>query len=221
VPSSVTPVEPYTANRKSTRVQKLKDGTTITHETISKEARDSSGRTYHESRQETPAGAEGQIREFSFFTVFDPVNRININWNSQSKEATVFHMPDPSQVRQNHLQAQETRAQVNQPAPADRPTRPVREDLGTKTINGVDAKGTRITTIIPAGRAGNDQPLTITREIWMSPELGIGVLQINDDPRTGVQTMELTDIERGEPDPSLFQVPEGYTVKDQYQGQQN
>jgi hypothetical protein len=33
--------------------------------------------------------------------------------------------------------------------------------------------------------------------------------------------MELTDIERGEPDPALFRPPEGYTVKDQYPNQKN
>jgi hypothetical protein len=29
----------------------------------------------------------------------------------------------------------------------------------------------------------------------------------------------MTDIEFGEPDPALFQIPEGYTVKDVYPGQ--
>src|SRR5580658_7973006 len=50
--------EPYTAVRKTTHVQKLADGTTITHETIVKEALDSSGRTYHENHAEIPAGLE-------------------------------------------------------------------------------------------------------------------------------------------------------------------
>jgi hypothetical protein len=61
----------------------------------------------------------------------------------------------------------------------------------------------------------------VTHETWVSEELMLAVMQIDDDPRTGVRTMELTDIERGEPDPALFQVPEGYTVKDQYPNQQN
>ena len=49
----------------------------------------------------------------------------------------------------------------------------------------------------------------------------LAIRQVQDDPRSGLHTMELTDIERAEPDPALFQVPEGYTVKDQYPQQQN
>ena len=95
------------------------------------------------------------------------------------------------------------------------------EDLGARTINGIDAKGRRTTETFPAGSFGNDQPLTVSHEVWMSPELGLPVLQIDDDPRTGVRTTELTEIERGEPDPALFQPPEGYTIKDQYPNQRN
>jgi hypothetical protein len=88
-------------------------------------------------------------------------------------------------------------------------------------MNGVEAKGTRTTRVIPAGREGNDQPITVVHENWISPELRITVMSINDDPRTGTSTMELTDIERGEPDAGLFQVPEGYTVKDRTPEQPN
>ena len=97
--------------------------------------------------------------------------------------------------------------------------KPEVEDLGMKTINGVEAKGTRTTRVISAGREGNDQPLTVIHETWFSTALGIPVMSINDDPRVGTSTMELTDIERGEPDPALFQVPEGYTVKERTPGQ--
>jgi hypothetical protein len=46
-------------------------------------------------------------------------------------------------------------------------------------------------------------------------------MSVNEDPRTGTATMELTDLEKGEPDPTLFQVPEGYTVKDRAPEPQN
>lgn len=219
-------IEPYTAIRKTSRVQQLANGATITHETTAKEARDSSGRTFHENRPEVPEGAEGPVRSFSFsfFNVFDPVNRISINWNSNSKEATVTHMPEPNQARSAQIPRPAVQTAVLDPStPAvrlNRP-RPQMEDLGTKTINGVEAKGTRTTTIIPAGQVGNDQPLTVVHETWMSPELRLPVLQITDDPRTGVTTMELTEIERGEPDPALFHAPEGYTVKERFPDQQN
>jgi hypothetical protein len=36
----------------------------------------------------------------------------------------------------------------------------------------------------------------------------------NSDPRFGTTTFEMTGISRAEPDPSLFQVPADYTVKE-------
>ncbi len=139
----------------------------------------------------------------------------------------MFHIPEPTQIPRAPLTPSRS---VSAPVPVtsavvevsngDRP-RPTREDLGSKTINGLEAKGTRMTTTYPVGRVGNDQPFTVTHETWMSTDLMIPVLQIDNDPRTGVRTMELTNIERGEPDSSLFQPPEGYTIKDQCPNQQN
>jgi hypothetical protein len=74
---------------------------------------------------------------------------------------------------------------------------------------------------IPAGKEGNNQPIVITTETWRSNELKLVVRRITNDPRIGISTMELTDIQQGEPDPALFQVPEGYTVKDQFPQPQN
>jgi hypothetical protein len=218
----IRPIEPYTANQKTTTVQILANGTTITRETIAKEARDSSGRTFHESVFDFPMG-DGETGKQSMFNVFDPVNRISINWSTQSKVANVFHMPDPMQMRQGPMPMPRAQGvQLGSTLPTGNvPLQPVREDLGTKNINGLEAKGNRITTTYPVGRVGNDQPFTVTHETWVSEELMLAVMQIDNDPRTGVRTMELTDIERGEPDPAVFQAPEGYTVKDQYPNQQN
>jgi hypothetical protein len=201
------------------RVQKLANGTTITHATTVKEARDSSGRTYRENRTEVPAGSEGEAGGFVFVNVNDPVNRVNISWNSRSKEAIVNHFPEPRDILRATAPLGENFGRSPM-MPAEMP-RPEVEDLGTKTINGVEAKGTRTTRVIPAGKEGNDQPLTVSHETWFSTELGIPVMTINDDPRNGTSTMELTEIERGEPDPALFQVPEGYTVKEHTPGQVN
>jgi hypothetical protein len=99
-----------------------------------------------------------------------------------------------------------------------RPTRQS-EKLGGKTIAGVYAEGTKLTITYPIGFFGNDRPIANVRETWMSPELKIVVYTTDDDPRTGSRTTEITDLIRGEPDPALFQVPEGYTIKDQYPGQ--
>jgi len=47
-------------------------------------------------------------------------------------------------------------------------------------------------------------------ESWYSQELHEVVLRKRSDPRSGESVYRLTDIRRGEPDASLFQVPGGY-----------
>ena len=86
------------------------------------------------------------------------------------------------------------------------------EDLGEQNIEGVSARGTRTITTIPAGAIGNERPIEIMYEKWFSNELQMVVYSKQSDPRTGEQTYRLTNINRSEPDPSLFQLPTGYKV---------
>lgn len=88
------------------------------------------------------------------------------------------------------------------------------EKLDARTIEGVQAEGTRVTTTIPAGAVGNEQPIVMTHERWYSPELQTVVMSRHNDPRFGETTYRLTGISRGEPSPALFQVPPDYTVKE-------
>jgi len=82
----------------------------------------------------------------------------------------------------------------------------------------VYAEGTRVTTTYPVGSLGNDRPIVNVRETWTSPDLRLVVLSTDEDPRTGKQTTEVINLDHGEPDPALFQVPEGYTIRDQTPG---
>lgn len=86
------------------------------------------------------------------------------------------------------------------------------EELGTQNIEGVDAQGTRTITTIPAGAIGNERPIEITYEKWYSNELQMVVMSKHNDPRYGEQTYRLTNINRSEPDPSLFSPPNGYRL---------
>lgn len=88
-----------------------------------------------------------------------------------------------------------------------------KEDLGEQVIEGVTAKGTRTTIVIPAGAIGNELPITVTSEEWFSPDLNVLVMTKHADPRSGETTYRLTGITRGEPDPSLFGLPAGVTIK--------
>jgi len=194
---------PYTLTRTSTIVRTLANGTTITNTFTVKEARDSEGRSYSEMHETLHIRADGEPVDVVNYHVVDPVARTNINWGNRTKIAYVTHMPEPG-----------TADAVRQ-RPVVRPTMQVtREDLGARTIAGLEAKGTRTTSIIPAGDQGNDRPLTIVTDNWISTQYHIPLLTIHDDPRSGKRTDEVTEFRPGEPDPALFRIPEGYTVRE-------
>jgi hypothetical protein len=218
---------PYSATLTITHVQKLSDGTTIIHTSVVKEARDSSGRLYRETQPETPG------RNFTTYSVFDPVSRVAIHWTSNTRQASLMHLPDPSQLqgaRWAHGPQAEDRSGPENAAPGPRfddgtgPRRGNRtpaqvESLGSKTIGGLVADGTRSTRLIPAGAEGNDQPIAITHEAWVSSDLKIDVLRTESDPRFGTTTMELSNVSRAEPAAALFQAPAGYAVQEHTPGQ--
>jgi len=89
----------------------------------------------------------------------------------------------------------------------------VEEKLQDRFIGGVLAAGTRRTTTIAAGAIGNERPIKSVSEEWFSPELQILVMTEHTDPRTGRSTYQLSNINRNEPDPSLFQIPADYTIR--------
>jgi hypothetical protein len=85
--------------------------------------------------------------------------------------------------------------------------------LGKQVIEGVEVEGTRSTRTISAGEIGNTLPIEIVDENWYSQELQLQVMTKHSDPRNGVTTYRLTQIRRGEPDRSLFEVPADYTFR--------
>jgi len=64
------------------------------------------------------------------------------------------------------------------------------------------------------GVIGNDKPLTRACESWHAIELKTPLLSKCSDVRSGRSTMSLKNLDRSEPDPSLFQVPPDYTIVD-------
>lgn len=87
------------------------------------------------------------------------------------------------------------------------------EPLGTRTIEGVEAEGTRTTTTIPAGAIGNINAIDVVTERWFSKALQTVVMLTRRDPQTGDTVYRLTNIVRAEPDADLFVVPAGYTTE--------
>jgi hypothetical protein len=203
---------PYSAIRTTTRVETLANGSTITHTSQVKEARDSSGKTYLES---LPSATEGG-QAHSFVRVFDPVNRVSISWSSNSKQANLVHLPEPGQFAgPRGMAAGENGGSARFRGNSDAVTT---ESLGSKTINGIVADGARVTRVIPAGKMGNSEALTITHDTWVAQDLKLEVERVDTDPRFGTTTVEVTNLSREEPSPALFQAPAGFAVKEMTMG---
>lgn len=88
------------------------------------------------------------------------------------------------------------------------------EDLGSDTIENIDVKGTRRTVTIPAQANGTGAPLTVVDEYWYSEDLHVNLLLRHSDPRTGEQTVTLSQIVREEPAQEFFEVPQDYKIVD-------
>jgi len=86
--------------------------------------------------------------------------------------------------------------------------------LGQKTIVGLTTHGMRLVRTIPVGVLGNEKPIISTLERWVSPALGIPVEITQKSSIGGELTLSLSQVQRAEPDATLFSVPAGYTVQE-------
>jgi hypothetical protein len=197
---------PYTAEFKTTRVQTLADGSTITHESTEVMVRDAQGRTVTVRTAE--AGPDASNTRTTT-TLYDPATRTSTTWSAPGLRLDVT--TNSAQQPRTACAANVMRAESQLQTGSD-PIKPVSEDLGKQTFLGVEARGHRTTTTFPAGSIGNSNELVRTYETWFSstPGLaGINVRQVNDDPQSGHSLRELTKFTAGDPDPSLFQPPDG------------
>ena len=197
---------PYSADVSNADVQTLADGNTITHNTSGHVARDSQGRTYFQETLENGPFASNGPTTVMFLS--DPVAGYTYVLNSATKTA----MRRAIKTGSNPPPAGHPGPERRRPYP-DQANR-VEADLGQQTVNGVTAQGKSITHTFAAGAIGNSQPLISKSEIWTSPDLQIVVLAKRDDPRMGQSTYTLSNIQRSQPQASLFQLPSDYAVQD-------
>ena len=207
-PGKVVIGAPYTATAVTETTQTLSDGNTIDRKVQSTIYRDSQGRT----RRETtftgagPLAASGQPK--SVVMIHDPVASTAYVLHPDTKNAEQLPArPNGANKAGNvqgrfeaHIQEEIANGSLK------------KEDLGTQTINGIAAQGTRYTRTIPAGQIGNTNPMSIVNEQWYSPDLQVVVKSTRTDPRFGQTTYTLTNVQRTEPAASLFAVPSDYTV---------
>ena len=221
--------QPYSAEQITEHIQTLVDGTRIT-KTPDKTTlyRDSQGRTRIEQRMlPGPRAAAAGEPGLTFIEIDAPASGSRYTLDPRLHTARKTPIPRPLPLKNPANSLTDSVNGSNQPqqassrgllSPRDiegvQRQRPQvsTESLGTQTIEGVLAEGSRGTVIYPVGYFGNDRPITAVSEAWFCPELKTMVLSKDPDPRSGESTIRVVNISRTEPDPSLFQVPSNYEV---------
>lgn len=189
---------PYSAQFVTESTQTLGDGTRISRKSNGSVYRSAEGRTRRETTLAAvgPVAVEGEPVQMVFIN--DPVARQHYALDLNRRTVRKLPLPDRPPAP---------------PGPGPEGEENVKtESLGTRTIEGVEAEGTRTTIHIPAGRVGNDRALEIVSERWYSPELQVVVLSSHRDPFAGENVYRLTNVTRAEPAASLFDVPADFTV---------
>jgi hypothetical protein len=204
-PGQVVKGAPFSATAISETTQTLPDGTLIHRTTTSTLYRDGQGR----SRREVTFAGFGPLaaagKAHTMVMINDPVAGAHYMLNAEEKAVHKMIM------RSHDGGAPEKGARRE---PKTNGAELIKESLGTQSINGVNAEGTRVTHTIPAGRIGNDRPINIVFERWYSPELQMVIKSTRTDPRFGTTTYQVTNVQRTEPAAALFTVPPDYTMKE-------
>lgn len=202
---------PYTAEYKITRVRTLSNGSTVTRESTQTVALDAQGRRM--SATTLVPLLEGQTA-VTHINVLDPAAHTTSNWSVPGEKVTVMAMPVPGAAR-SACTTTSTTAVGRLPGTGVSQTRPALDELGIDTILGVEARGRRIFTTIPAGAIGNDAPIQRTTDLWTAIARGLAglvVRQVSDDPQVGTTTKELVNFTQAEPDAAVFRPPADYEV---------
>ena len=204
---------PFSASVSSETTQTLQDGTLIHRTSQGTVYRDSQGRSRKEMTMSGfgPFAASGGPR--TMVSIADPVAGAHFLLDANNKIAhkMVFRQHGQSSSANSTSTFEQKMESRHQQEIASGLLKT--ESLGTQTINGVSAEGTRITHTIPAGQIGNDKPISVVSERWFSSDLQIVVKSTRTDPQFGTTTYSVTNIQKAEPAATLFAIPADYTVQ--------
>jgi hypothetical protein len=198
---------PLTAQMVITRENTLADGNHILRTTQSTVYRDSQGRVRQEMTVDAGTPATGAVKH-TLITITDPVSGKRYTLDPTNK--TARQMPFRPHGHGYHAKGPQG---PEADAVKDALSRSVQRDqLGTKSIDGFQSNGERVTRTIAAGEIGNEKPIEVVTERWFSTDLQLPLLVVHTDPLMGTATTKVTSVTRGEPDASLFQVPSDYKL---------
>jgi hypothetical protein len=180
---------PFTATVVINNEGSAADGSRSSQHAVIEIARDSAGRIRNERHAFVPDSFRGTPPTL-FVHTYDPATRIS-------------HIYSPATMTYRDEVLPPPRRSID-------PENGKEEDLGYTTLNGIQARGTRVTHTIPARVSGTGKPVQMVDEVWFSEELQMNMLEQHTDGRSGLQTLAILSIKREEPDAALFEVPPGY-----------
>jgi hypothetical protein len=226
---------PYSAQAVTEMTQILSDGNRIVNTSTAAVYRDGEGRTRREQTLKAIGNFSVSGEPFQTISINDPVAGVAYvlephshaarkiqGFRVESGSGTGFRISSPggegevfsfNTTTDGPVTVRRGTAEAKMREEKER-TGFRKEDLGTQSVEGVNAVGTRTTVTIPAGQIGNERAIEIVDERWFSPDLQTMVMTRHSDPRSGETVYRLTNINRVEPDHSLFEVPADYTLRE-------
>ena len=196
----LVPGQPFHAKIEVKIHHQLPDGTVVDQKYYTLVGRDSTGRTRREMRELIAADSD-----------LDPPLIRTLVYDPKTNTVTNCY-PEQRICRQAFFDP--SRHPVEEPVgpSSDGASVLTRDDLGKKTIDGLEVAGTRETRTYNPGAFGNDKPVVVTKEMWYSPQLQFDLSITRVDPRNGTQKIDVTDLKLGDPGPDWFTVPDGYRL---------
>jgi hypothetical protein len=181
---------PFTAEYEIQVQQPLGGGGSETWQSTTLVARDSSGRIRHELHDYVPASFTKEPPLQSVILT-DPVARLRHTLDPVRKtdDRQWFHVSHSSRLERGSSPGQ---------------------DLGTKTMNGLEVRGELNTWTVFPRPGASGQTARVVDEIWYSDERHLIVFEQQKDSAGGVFTIAMSKFDGSEPPASLFKAPRGY-----------
>ena len=187
---------PFSADLVNEVTHMGRDGNRVQSETHGKVYRDAQGRGRCDMENV-------KTKIITWANISDPVAGLFIHLDLAQKTAIVTHHSQTAQAP-----SPKPPAEVKPPVKVDS-SNVSEEELGSQAIEGFRVTGKRYINTTETGQRTE-------WDDWYSPDLKATLLSTHTDERSNSLANKVVNIKAEDPDPAVFQVPEGYTVKDWY-----
>jgi hypothetical protein len=208
---------PFSAVATAQTIRRTVDGNRFVRTSTTRYYRDGQGRLRVEREFDAPLVSDSNVvHMFSIVTINDRVSGEFYVLQPANKTVQVIKHPTPAGAAylaegSNSAPPISTSFEGTMILPTDHCwSEPVA--LGEKSIDGINAVGTRRVCTLAAGVVHNDKAITVTVEQWYSPTLGSVLVKSSQASTGGESLFKLDQIVQAEPDASLFTVPSDYKL---------